>query len=151
MSHSLGHKDQEPMEPIYEPISNSFEPEYLNSTPWVESDCDHTYTPEVETIPIEEETYDSTKSPIPEQDLEITPLLNHTPLPRYDIIFPSYLECHIPWSTHHHDPSITIDSSLDQQNFGEILSTPPISQFDKTFFKNIPLIDPPPYASGLSI
>ena len=94
-------------------------------------------------IPIEEETNDSTKSLIPEQDLVITPLLNYTPPPRYDMIFPSYLECHIPWSTHHHHPSITIESSLDQQNFGEIITTPPNSQFDKTFYKNIPLIDPP--------
>ena len=101
-------QDQEPMIPINEPISNTSEHGCLNSTPWVESDCDHTYTPEVETITLEEETNDSTKSLIPEQDLVITPLLNYTPLPRYDMIFPSYLDCHIPWSAHHHDPSITI-------------------------------------------
>ena len=138
-------KDQEPMDPINEPISNPFEPECLNSTPWVESDCDHTYTPEVETIPIEEETNDSTKSLIPEQDLVITPLLNYTPPPRYDMIFPSYLECHIPWSTHHHDPSITIESSLDQQNFGEILTTPPplILNLIKHLTKIFSLLIPP--------
>ena len=57
-------QDQEPMEPINERISNPSEHECLNSTPWVESDCDHSYTPEVETIPLEmpleEETNDST-------------------------------------------------------------------------------------------
>ena len=136
-------QDQEPMEPINEPISNPFEHKCLNSTPWVESDCDHTYTPEVETIPLEEETNDSTKSLIPEQDLVITPLLNYTPLPRYDMIFPSYLDCHIPWSAHHHDPSITIESSLDQPNFGEIFTNPPNSQSEQTFYKNILLIDSP--------
>ena len=143
-------QDQEPMEPIDEQISNSFEPEYLNSTPWVESDCDHTYTPEVETIPLEEETNDSTKSLIPEQDLVITHLLNYTPLPRYDMILPSYLDCHIPWSAHHHDPSITIESSLDQPNFGEIFTNPPDSQSKQTFDKNILLIDSPPHKQVFS-
>ena len=142
-------QDQEPMEPINESISNPFELECLNSTPWVESDCDHTYTPEVETISIEEETNDSTKLLIHEQDLVITPLPNYTPLPRYDMIFRSYLDCHIPWSYPQHHPSITIKSFLDQ-NFGEIVTIPPISQFDKSFYKNIPLIDPPPHTQVVS-
>ena len=122
-----GIQDQEPMEPLHEPISYLFESECPISTPWVEPNCDHIPTPEVESTSLEQtlgdETNHATNSLTPEQELVIDPLLASTSLPHYDMIIPSHLDCHNPWSDSHHKSSFTIGSSLDHSHESHQSST----------------------------